>query len=125
MKLSNFTAQRLFSALRNIDANEAIKLPGSVRLDIARNINRLTPLVSAYERVVQRRSRDLQPGDAGRAANNQIAVELEQLADSTDEIDLIEIDCDQLRLDDNPRITADFVASLAPILKSFDSFGKS
>lgn len=121
VRLSNIAAQRILVALRGVDNNEAIKLSGMTRLDIARNINRLMPVVVDYEKVIQRRHRDMQPGDANRAANSVISADIEKVAERSGEYDLIEIEPANLRLDDNPRITGDMIAALAPILKDFDT----
>ena len=121
VKLTNVAAQRLLTALRNIDNNENVKLAGLTRLDIARNINRMFPLVTSFERVASARRRELMPGEENHAANNIIVDDLEKMSYQEVEFKLIAIDKDLLRLDDNSRITGETIASLAPIIKGFDS----
>lgn len=128
IELTNNQAQRLLTALRNVDGNDAIKLAGLTRLDIARNINRLFPEVGAFERMAAAQHRGIMRGDSVKgpspeevAANNKVLAELETLGQATKTYKLIALEHDKLRLDDNPRITGDMIAALAPILKDFDT----
>lgn len=115
VKLSNMTAQRLLIVLQRIDQNDAVKLPGLVRLDIARNINRLIPNVTAFERVLMQKQRERVAG----SHNAALEQEMDELGDATAEYELYEIEPTQLKLDDNTRITGDMIAALAPVLKEF------
>lgn len=121
MNLTNVHAQRLLGALRTIDMSDSIKLAGQTRLDIARNINRLMPDMQAFERAVAAKRREMQPGEANVAANNEIQAEIENMGAQEFEVKLYKLEYAKLNLDDNPRITGDTIAALAPILKDFDT----
>lgn len=122
VRLMNVEAQRLLGALRSVDNHDSVKLAGMTRLDIARNINRLMPAVLAFEKAVGRAQRELlPPGPDSRDANNVKMVEITELSEGVEVYDLVSIEHTALRLDDNPRISGDTIAALAPILKDFDS----
>lgn len=121
LKLSNADAQRMLGALRRIDENDTVKLSGPTRLDIARNINILMPHVTKFEREAGALQRGIVPGEANLAANKEIVGNIDEMNQSKRGYKLHEMAADALRLDDNPRITGDMIASLAPILKDFDS----
>lgn len=120
MKLTNKAAQRLLGALRSIDRDETVNLGGKLRLDVARNINRLMADVEAFERAIARRHRDLRPGEAALDANGKIMAEIEELGDLTVEVKLYKLNHNELNLGDNKRITGEIVAALGPILRDFD-----
>jgi len=121
VSLSNIEAQRMMMTLRNIDNSDSVSLSGMVRLDIARNINRLMPQVSDFERAINQLRRGVQHGEVHLAANNELAEKLDEISQAAIKFNLIDLDPAALRLDDNKRITGDMIASLAPILKDFDS----
>lgn len=140
MKLSpnNREAQRLFVGLRDIDAIEGVKLTGKVTLNIAIGINRLTPIVTAFERSISKLRQQLQEIDtlnrplkdeekeenkAIRESNKAIVNEIEDLADSpieAGEIDLNPFKLDNFKLEENPKIRGDHLASIAAIITDFD-----
>lgn len=113
----NAAAQRLLGALRTLDAHDSIKLAGMTRLDIARNINRMLPDVLAFEKAVGRLQREA----ADPAKRDTIVADISALSEATVDFDLVGVETSALRLDDHPRITGDMIASLAPLLKDFDS----
>lgn len=121
MKLTNYAAQRLLAALRTIDAGETIRLSGKVRLNIARNINRLISDVMVFEQASGGKQREIRPGNDHLAENNKVVAELEQLRAVKIEVKLWRFTCEDLSLDDNPRITGDTIAALAPVLRNFDT----
>lgn len=123
MKLTNLSAIRMLSSLRAIDSDQNVKLPGQIRLDIARNINRLIPEVSAYEKARNGLQRELKAGNDAIAveANKTVLSDMEALGETEMDISLINLDHGQFNLDDNKRITGDMIAALAPILKDFDT----
>lgn len=123
--LSNRDAQRLLGALKTIDAGGEIKLTGQTRIAIAININRLTPMVAAFEVGSQRRQLDFLPGAEARDANTAIQRELLALADDKQGYELRSLTTAALDLDANPKITGDQVAALAPILSDFEAQAKA
>lgn len=124
MKLTNLTAQRLLIGLRSVDADESTKLDGEARMKIAININRLTPSMQAFERVAQRLQADAGlnrvNGEAVTKVNDSVLDELRRLSDATDDYMLKKLSKDELRLKENPKIKADTIAMLAPVIKDFD-----
>lgn len=121
MKIRIIAAQRLLGALRTIDQAETVKLPGQLRFDIARNIDRLLPDVNAYEKAIGAKHREMQSGPEHAAANNAIIAEIEKMSEAEVDVKLRKLAHLDFRLDDNPRITGDMIASLAPILRDFDT----
>ena len=116
VKLTNNDAQRLLAALRAVDAES--KLEGRTRLDIAININRLMPMVMAFETTVQKRRMDFGLGSG--EVNKDIVIELSDLMTGCEEYDLKEITVNSLKLDDNLKITGDQLASMTPILTGLE-----
>lgn len=127
-QLSNMRAQRILTSLRSIDKDDSVKFGGMVRMDIARNIDILYEKVAKFERDLGALHRGLQHCDPGKAptpqqiaANNATVEAIEKLGEVEAGYELIMIDKDLLRLDDNPRITGDMIAAIAPILRDFNS----
>lgn len=114
MKLTNRNAQRLLIALRNLEASGEIKFKGQTRIDIAKNINLLMPNVGAFETGSQKRELDYK--DDTPDQNRAIKKELIDLADATQDYDLVPLAVADLDLDSNHKITGEQIAALAPIL---------
>lgn len=123
--LSNREAQRLLATLKKIDATGDIKLKGQTRILIAVNINKLTPLVAAFETAGQRRQFDFKAGEEAMDNNKAIQTELMAMADATQKFDLAPMKLADLDLDENVKITGDQIAALAPILSDFGKEAKA
>lgn len=121
MKLTNRDAQRLLIALRSVEAGGETKLAGQARMNIAININRLMPVVAAFETSIEKRKLDQVPGADARSANVAIQKEIMDLADASQDHTLITMGFADLDLDNNPKITSDQIASLAPILRDLEA----
>lgn len=119
MELTNADAQRLLMGCRSIDADEGTKLDADVRMKIAVNINRLMPNMQAFERVYGSLQAALQIVN-GTPIDAKVMQEITKLSDQTDNYKLKKISLADLKLKDNPKIKADVVARLAPIIRDFD-----
>lgn len=120
MKLTNRDAQRLLIALRNLEAGGETKLTAQTRMNIAININRLMPVVAAFETGTARRRLDQKDGD--NEANRAIERELLTLADAlADFEDLLPIGVGDLDLANNAKISGEHLAALAPALAGLEA----
>jgi hypothetical protein len=125
MKLKLGEAQLLLKSLKELDQDET-KLAGEVRLDIVINMNRLTPVIAAFERAIQ--ALRGQVIAAGGEASGQIPAfdkAVTELAMREEEFDLNTFTVEKLQLDDNQAVKAGLVMHLAPILKGFDVAGRA
>ena len=127
MRLTNVNAQRLLIGLRNIDTDESTKLDPKVRMKLAININRLLPIVQAFEKIAgqlqaQADAKAAEPAEAkvNGAPGKSLFEQITELSEETEDYRLKKIETADLNLKDNPKIKADTIARLAPIIKDFD-----
>lgn len=122
MKLKVGTAQALLIACKQIDSNEKTALKMQTRIDFAININRLHPIVEAYERARQKSITLVADGAPQLSPIQEASLMSEDSAARDQEVDieLKTIEVADLKLDDNPRITVQMIQMLAPMIKDFD-----
>lgn len=118
LTLTNRDAQRMLGALKTIDAGGEVKFSGQTRMNIAININRVLPIVAAFEIGSQKRQLDFQPGPEAAEGNKVIQRELIALADATNSYDLVPLKATDLNLDENAKITGDQIAALMPLISN-------
>jgi hypothetical protein len=126
-KLRLAEAQRLLIALREVDQDTDTKLPEEVRLDVAININRLMPVVGAFEKVLQTLQQRMMSRITNPQVMNSVRVDMEagRLGERVEEFDLKVIDKEKLKLSENPKIRGDMLSRLAPIINKFDDDGRA
>ncbi len=125
-KLPIGTLHELFAGLQVVDTADGTTLAGEVRLSIAINLNKLRPLIEAYERTRQRTYLDISKkilGDNERETPAQreklqatFATENDKLRAGEHDVDLERIDVADLKLDENTKINSATLAQLMPIL---------
>lgn len=122
MKLKVGIAQALLIACKQIDSNEKTALKMQTRIDFAININRLHPIVEAYERARQKSIALVAAGAPQLSPIQEASIMSEDSAvrDQEVDIELKTIEMADLKLDDNPRITIQMIQMLAPVIKDFD-----
>jgi len=122
MKIKIGTAQTLLGGLMNLEKDEKTKL-GDSRFPIAINIERLRPVVAAYESAAQKRMAEMLE-DSAPEERELIQLRFAEadagLRDEEVEIDLKTIERKGLKLDDNTRITGAMLAQIAPMISDFE-----
>jgi hypothetical protein len=117
MKLSIGKAHSLLVGLNAVDRDDKTKLNGDTRLALAININRLQPVVAAYEKARNAvLTETVGEGPLTAVKEAQFSAADSDLRDKEEEFDLRRIAKADLRLEDNPRITGGLIAMLAPML---------
>ena len=121
MKFTLGQAHALLVGLNAVDRDEKTKLGAQARLAIAININRLTPVVAAYEKARNALLIEIVgEGPVTQLKEARFAAADSGLREQEEGFELRRIGKAELRLDDNPRITGALIAMLAPILTDID-----
>ncbi len=121
MKLTIGKAHSLLVGLNAVDRDDKTRLNGDTRLAFAININRLQPIVAAYEKARNAvLAETVGDGPLTAVKEAQFSAADSDLRDKEEEFDLKRISKADLRLEDNPRITGGLIAMLAPMLIDLD-----
>lgn len=121
MKLTIGKAHSLLVGLNAVDRDDKTRLNGDTRLALAININRLQPIVAAYEKARNAvLAETVGDGPLTAVKEAQFSAADSDLRDKEEEFDLKRISKADLRLEDNPRITGGLIAMLAPMLIDLD-----
>ncbi len=121
MKLTIGRAHSLLVGLNAVDRDDKTKLNGDTRLALAININRLQPIVAAYEKARNAvLTETVGDGPLTALKEAQFSAADSDLREQEEEFDLKRISKADLRLEDNPRITGGLIAMLAPMLIDLD-----
>lgn len=121
MKLTLGTAHGLLIGMNAIDRDDKTRLAAETRMTIAININRLQPVMAAYEKARNALMIEIVgEGPITPLKEAQFAAADGGLRERAEEFELKRIAKAELRLDDNPRITGGLIAMLAPILTDLD-----
>ena len=119
MELKLSEAQRLLAGL-NVLEKEDHKFSDDTRLTVAININRLLPIVRAYETVMVRREHELMGETFNPMKQAALSVALSELGDKVEGVDLRLLKLADLNMRENAKLKGSVVAMVAPIIADFD-----
>ena len=119
MELKLSEAQRLLFGLNSLE-KEDHKFSDEVRLSVAININRLMPLVKAYETVMVRREHEIMGETFNPMKQAALSVAMSELGDKVETVELRTFNLASLNMKENTKLKGSVVAMVAPIISDFD-----
>ena len=121
MKLTYREAQRLMVGLRRVEEHDDTKLSGETRLKIGININRLMPNVRVFEKEVNRIQVQLTNGGAvDQMRSMTLSYDMEAISEKIEDYKLKKFKIEDFELKSNPRIKAETISMVAPLISNFD-----
>lgn len=135
MKLTNTQADRIWTGIKSLDVEENDLSP-ETRLKMAVNMNRLTPYLQAFSKIVTARQdqikslRELMEKESLNGAAHELADRYSALVAETndlfeasvtdDQLRLKKFKVEELKLQNNRRITSESLAFLAPVISDLE-----
>lgn len=117
MKLTTGRIHDLLIGLYAIENTVDTKLAGEVRLKIAININAIKPVATIYESSRTKAYHRIVKGTQERTEVDAAMIDADQELRAVEyDINVCTLVKDDLRLDDNPKITGAIVAQVMPII---------
>ena len=121
MRLTYREAQRVMAGLRRVEEHDDTKLSGETRLKIGINLTRLMPNVRVFEKEVNRIQLQLANGAANHPTRiAELSVEMDLISETFDDYKLKKFKIEEFDLKSNPRIKAETISMIGPVIHNFD-----